>query len=126
MSFVEQAGVMALVEGLLQYSWPPELGGLSQPFPCITYSEAMRDYGSDKPDTRFHMKVLECVCVCMCENYLNNYYQPQMGILGILRNLKINALNMHCELVNSHCFCVGVASVCVCVCVCVRVLFNDI
>uniref|UniRef100_A0A8C5B187 Aspartyl-tRNA synthetase 2, mitochondrial n=1 Tax=Gadus morhua TaxID=8049 RepID=A0A8C5B187_GADMO len=90
MSFVEQAGVMALVEGLLQYSWPPELGGLSQPFPCITYSEAMRDYGSDKPDTRFHMKVLECVCVCMCENYLNNYYQPQMGILGILRNLKIN------------------------------------
>uniref|UniRef100_A0A8C5CH84 Aspartyl-tRNA synthetase 2, mitochondrial n=1 Tax=Gadus morhua TaxID=8049 RepID=A0A8C5CH84_GADMO len=59
MSFVEQAGVMALVEGLLQYSWPPELGGLSQPFPCITYSEAMRDYGSDKPDTRFHMKLVD-------------------------------------------------------------------
>ncbi|CAL8322000.1 unnamed protein product [Arctogadus glacialis] len=59
MSFVEQAGVMALVEGLLRYSWPPELGGLSQPFPCITYSEAMRDYGSDKPDTRFHMKLVD-------------------------------------------------------------------
>ena len=66
MSFVEQEGVMELVEGLLRYSWPPELGGLSQPFPCITYSEAMRDYGSDKPDTRFHMKVWECVCVCVC------------------------------------------------------------
>ncbi|KAJ3594899.1 hypothetical protein NHX12_004204 [Muraenolepis orangiensis] len=59
MSFVEQTGVMALVEGLLQYSWPPELGTLSWPFPCITYAEAMRDYGSDKPDTRFHMKLVD-------------------------------------------------------------------
>uniref|UniRef100_A0AAR2LP68 Aminoacyl-transfer RNA synthetases class-II family profile domain-containing protein n=1 Tax=Pygocentrus nattereri TaxID=42514 RepID=A0AAR2LP68_PYGNA len=57
MSFVEQAGIRALIEGLLQYSWPEDKQPLSIPFPCMTYKEAMRDYGVDKPDTRFGMKV---------------------------------------------------------------------
>lgn len=57
MSFVDQAGIMALVEGLLQYSWPAEKGPIQAPFQSITFEEAMRDYGIDKPDTRFGMKV---------------------------------------------------------------------
>ncbi|XP_061747468.1 aspartate--tRNA ligase, mitochondrial isoform X2 [Nerophis ophidion] len=56
MSFVEQAGITSLVEGLLQYSWPADKGGLTLPFPTMSYQEAMRDYGVDKPDTRFGMK----------------------------------------------------------------------
>lgn len=57
MSFVEQAGVRALVEGLLQYSWPSECGSLKVPFQTLTHEDAMRNYGVDKPDTRFSMKV---------------------------------------------------------------------
>lgn len=57
MSFVDQAGIRALIEGLLQYSWPEDKGAVSTPFPSMTYEEAMRDYGVDKPDTRFEMKV---------------------------------------------------------------------
>uniref|UniRef100_A0A4W4FBC8 Aminoacyl-transfer RNA synthetases class-II family profile domain-containing protein n=1 Tax=Electrophorus electricus TaxID=8005 RepID=A0A4W4FBC8_ELEEL len=57
MSFVEQGGIRALVEGLLQYSWPEEKGFVTTPFPCVTYEQAMQDYGVDKPDTRFGMKV---------------------------------------------------------------------
>lgn len=57
MSFVDAAGIMALIEGLLQYSWPEDKGTISAPFPCMTYEAAMRDYGVDKPDTRFGMKV---------------------------------------------------------------------
>lgn len=57
MSFVDQAGVMSLVEGLLQHSWPAEKSLLQVPFQTLTYNEAMRDYGVDKPDTRFNMKV---------------------------------------------------------------------
>lgn len=57
MSFVDQAGIMSLVEGLLQYSWPAEKGAVQFPFQTMTYEEAMRDYGVDKPDTRFSMKV---------------------------------------------------------------------
>ncbi|XP_063076312.1 aspartate--tRNA ligase, mitochondrial [Engraulis encrasicolus] len=59
MSFVDQAGVQALIEGLLQYSWPAEKGTISTPFPSITYEEAMKDYGVDKPDTRFEMKLID-------------------------------------------------------------------
>ncbi|XP_076829046.1 aspartate--tRNA ligase, mitochondrial [Brachyhypopomus gauderio] len=59
MSFVEQAGVRALVEGLLHYSWPEEKGLISAPFPCLTYAQAMQDYGVDKPDTRFGMKLAD-------------------------------------------------------------------
>ena len=50
---------MSLVEGLLQYSWPAETGPIQVPFQTMTYEEAMRDYGMDKPDTRFGMKVSE-------------------------------------------------------------------
>lgn len=60
MSFVDQAGIMSLVEGLLQYSWPAEKGPVKVPFQTMTYEEAMRDYGVDKPDTRFGMKVGDC------------------------------------------------------------------
>lgn len=59
MSFVDQAGILSLVEGLLQYSWPPENGSLKVPFQTMTYNEAMRDYGVDKPDTRFGMKLTD-------------------------------------------------------------------
>lgn len=57
MSFVDQAGIRALIEGLLQYSWPEEKGPISTPFLSISYNEAMATYGTDKPDTRFGMKV---------------------------------------------------------------------
>ncbi|KAM4623641.1 aspartate--tRNA ligase, mitochondrial [Polymixia lowei] len=59
MSFVDQLGVMALVEGLLQYSWPTGKGPINVPFQTMTYEEAMRDYGVDKPDTRFNMKLID-------------------------------------------------------------------
>lgn len=57
MSFVDQAGILALIEGLIQYSWPKEKGPITSPFPSISYDEAMATYGTDKPDTRFGMKV---------------------------------------------------------------------
>ncbi|KAM9323384.1 aspartate--tRNA ligase, mitochondrial [Pholidichthys leucotaenia] len=59
MSFVDQAGVMSLVEGLLHHSWPAEKGAIKAPFQILTYEEAMRDYGVDKPDTRFSMKLID-------------------------------------------------------------------
>uniref|UniRef100_A0A8D3DIR9 Aminoacyl-transfer RNA synthetases class-II family profile domain-containing protein n=1 Tax=Scophthalmus maximus TaxID=52904 RepID=A0A8D3DIR9_SCOMX len=59
MSFVDQAAIMSLVEGLLQYSWPAGTGQIKVPFQTMTYEEAMRDYGVDKPDTRFNMKLID-------------------------------------------------------------------
>uniref|UniRef100_A0A8C3JQ89 Aspartyl-tRNA synthetase 2, mitochondrial n=1 Tax=Calidris pygmaea TaxID=425635 RepID=A0A8C3JQ89_9CHAR len=59
MSFVDQAGIQRLIEGLLQYSWPEERGSITTPFPSMTYEEALADYGTDKPDTRFGMKIVD-------------------------------------------------------------------
>uniref|UniRef100_A0A8V5FID7 Uncharacterized protein n=1 Tax=Melopsittacus undulatus TaxID=13146 RepID=A0A8V5FID7_MELUD len=59
MSFVDKTGIQKLVEGLLQYSWPKERGSISTPFPSMTYEEALADYGTDKPDTRFGMKIVD-------------------------------------------------------------------
>lgn len=59
MSFVDQSGIIALVEGLVQHSWPKEKGLIDVPFKRMTYEEAMRDYGVDKPDTRFDMKLID-------------------------------------------------------------------
>lgn len=58
MSFVDQAAIISLVEGLLQHSWPAEKGPIKVPFQTMKYEEAMRDYGVDKPDTRFNMKLI--------------------------------------------------------------------
>uniref|UniRef100_A0A670Y466 Aspartyl-tRNA synthetase 2, mitochondrial n=1 Tax=Pseudonaja textilis TaxID=8673 RepID=A0A670Y466_PSETE len=59
MSFVDQDGILALIEGMLQYSWPKEKGLIKIPFPSITYDEALSTYGTDKPDTRFGMKIVD-------------------------------------------------------------------
>ncbi|XP_075793058.1 aspartate--tRNA ligase, mitochondrial isoform X2 [Pelodiscus sinensis] len=59
MSFVDQAGIQRLIEGLLQYSWPNERGTITTPFPSMSYAEALAEYGTDKPDTRFDMKITD-------------------------------------------------------------------
>ncbi|XP_039737386.1 aspartate--tRNA ligase, mitochondrial isoform X1 [Pteropus medius] len=59
MSFVDQTGIRSLVEGLLQYSWPSDKGPVGVPFPSLTFAEALASYGTDKPDTRFGMKIVD-------------------------------------------------------------------
>ncbi|TFK06963.1 voltage-dependent calcium channel subunit alpha-2/delta-1 [Platysternon megacephalum] len=59
MSFVDQAGIQRLIEDLLQYSWPNERGPITTPFPSMSYAEALAEYGTDKPDTRFGMKIID-------------------------------------------------------------------
>lgn len=58
MSFTDQNGVMLLVEELLSFIWPSELGKIKTPFPRISYEEAMLTYGSDKPDIGCSTKVI--------------------------------------------------------------------
>ncbi|KAL2771280.1 aspartate--tRNA ligase, mitochondrial isoform 1, partial [Daubentonia madagascariensis] len=59
MSFVDQTGIQSLIEGLLQYSWPNDKDPLVLPFPSVTFAEALATYGTDKPDTRFGMKIVD-------------------------------------------------------------------
>lgn len=60
MSFVEQEDVLNMFEGLVKHIFKYVKGlDFAEPFPRMTWAEAMRLYGSDKPDTRFGMTFVE-------------------------------------------------------------------
>ncbi|GHV08899.1 aspartate--tRNA ligase [Bacteroidia bacterium] len=59
MSFVEQEDVLNIFEGLTKYLFKTVKGIDLPDFPRITYADAMKLYGSDKPDTRFGMPFVE-------------------------------------------------------------------
>lgn len=73
MSFVSEEDIMNMTEGLLK-KIVKDIKGLDlDTFPRMTYDDAMNNYGSDKPDTRFDMK-------------LND-------LTGILRGTSMNVFN---------------------------------
>jgi aspartyl-tRNA synthetase len=57
MAFVEQEDILAVFEGLIKHLFA-EVKGIhfEEPFPRMTYDDAIHTYGSDKPDLRFGMK----------------------------------------------------------------------
>jgi len=58
MSFVQPDDVMAVVEETVRHVWKTVLGGeIAVPFERISFADAMRHYGVDKPDLRFGMKI---------------------------------------------------------------------
>ncbi len=60
MSFVEAEDVMNVNEGFLKRLFKETLGmDIKTPFPRIPYSEAMRRFGSDKPDVRFGLELTD-------------------------------------------------------------------
>jgi aspartyl-tRNA synthetase len=59
-SFLDEPEIMPLMEGLIVALFREAIGvELPQPFPVMTYAQAMRDYGSDKPDLRVPLKLTE-------------------------------------------------------------------
>jgi aspartyl-tRNA synthetase len=60
MSFVDAEDVIAISEEILAALWALIGYELPRPLPRITYAEAMRRFGSDKPDLRFGLELVEC------------------------------------------------------------------
>ena len=59
MSFVTQDDVMAVAEGFIREAYRALGTDVSIPLPRITWREAMRRFGSDKPDLRFGMELTD-------------------------------------------------------------------
>ena len=59
MSFVSQEDILKIFEGLIRHLFKTVKGIDLKEVPHITYADAMKFYGSDKPDTRFEMKFVE-------------------------------------------------------------------
>ncbi|HYG38388.1 MAG TPA: aspartate--tRNA ligase [Cytophagales bacterium] len=59
MSFVTQEDILNTFEGLARHLFKQVKGIELKDFPRMSYADAMKYYGSDKPDTRFEMKFVE-------------------------------------------------------------------
>jgi len=60
MSFMSQEEILELNEGLVCHLFKTVKGvDLPRPFPRLTYAEAMARYGTDKPDTRFNLELVD-------------------------------------------------------------------
>ncbi|MBI4161918.1 MAG: aspartate--tRNA ligase, partial [Acidobacteria bacterium] len=59
MSFAKQEGIFAVVEGLMAEIFRVAGVPLSGTFPILDYEDAMGRYGTDKPDLRFGMEILD-------------------------------------------------------------------
>ncbi len=59
MSFVTQEDILSTFEGLARHLFQNVRGIEAGEFPRMSYEQAMNEYGSDKPDIRFGMKIRE-------------------------------------------------------------------
>ena len=60
MSFVDEERVMGVAEEMVRTLFSETIGqDLGESFPRMRYGDAVRDYGLDKPDTRFGLKLVE-------------------------------------------------------------------
>jgi aspartyl-tRNA synthetase len=91
MSFIEREDIYKLVEGLLKRLWQTALNlVLPTPFPCLSFTEAMNRYGTDKPDTRFGLELAD-----LSENFRASAFKLFSHTLaegGVLKALNAKAL----------------------------------
>ena len=88
MSFVQQDDVIELFEGMAKYLFK-ELRGveLTEPFQRMPWADAMKYYGSDKPDLRFGMKFVELMDILKRKQLdaLTEFVKrPQIGAKGMV------------------------------------------
>ncbi|GAB1448119.1 aspartate--tRNA ligase [Bacteroidota bacterium] len=69
MSFVEQEDVLNMFEGMVQHLFKEVKGIDIGTLPRMTYADAMKYYGSDKPDTRFDMRFTELNTLVKGKNF---------------------------------------------------------
>lgn len=101
MSFVTQEDVLNTFESLIRKMFQELAGVTLPPFPRMEYADAMRDYGIDKPDLRFDMKLADITSLVKGQASCSEFPMfreaglvialavPTMGTLG---NKKVKAL----------------------------------
>ncbi|WP_059102749.1 aspartate--tRNA ligase [Shouchella shacheensis] len=87
-SFLETEDVLAMTERMMSAIMLDTHGlDVAAPFPRMTYAEAMSRYGSDKPDTRFGMELVELSDVLKDTTF--NVFQGALASGGIVNGLNL-------------------------------------
>ena len=87
MSFVEKEDVMNLVEGLIKNVFEATEIEVPDEIPVMTYQQAIEEYGSDKPDLRFEMKLNDISDVV--ENSDFNIFSGTVKKGGQVKGIKV-------------------------------------
>lgn len=86
-SFVEPADVQHLMERVLVESFAAAGVAVSAPFPRITHFEAMRRFGTDRPDTRFGMEILDWTGPAAASGF--GVFEGAVAAGGVVRGLVV-------------------------------------
>ncbi|MDR9458380.1 MAG: aspartate--tRNA ligase [Salegentibacter sp.] len=81
MAFVEQEDILNIFEGLTRFLLKEVNNVEVQEFPRMTYAEAMKKYGNDKPDIRFGMEFAELNDLAKNKGF--NVFDQQELVVGI-------------------------------------------
>ena len=82
MAFVETEDILKTFEGLIKNILFAAKGIKIDEVPRMTYAEAMKDYGTDKPDLRFGIKIKNLESVCKGSGF--NVFDSAETVLGIV------------------------------------------
>ncbi len=87
-SFTRPAEIYRLIEGLMVQAFQATIGyEVPTPFPVLTHAEAIARYGSDKPDTRFGLEIID-----FCAAFAGSGFKVFREVLdknGAVRGLKV-------------------------------------
>jgi aspartyl-tRNA synthetase len=88
MSFIDQEVLFPIFEGLMKEVFQKIKGiDLKAPFRRMLYSEAMRDYGVDKPDTRFELKLTELNEIFATSDF--NVFKNTLQSGGLIKGIAV-------------------------------------
>jgi len=94
-SFVEERDILQLMEELftsLLHTIKPEMQ-LLEPFPCLSYAEAMEKYGTDKPDVRFGLELTDITDIAGETNF--DVFRSAIGENGRVKGICVPGCNQY-------------------------------
>jgi aspartyl-tRNA synthetase len=90
MSFIDREDIISLMEGLIVDSFKVAGVEIQAPFTRLTYKEAMDNYGSDRPDTRFDLKLFDISDIMVGSSFEAFADQVKQG--GSVRAMKVEGI----------------------------------
>lgn len=90
MSFVDSEDIIGIIDGLVKRVVKSILGKeVTLPLPRMTYDEAMRRYGSDQPDLRFGMEIVDITEIAKTVEF--RVFRGTADEGGFVRGIKVDA-----------------------------------
>lgn len=90
MSFVEETDIESLIENLMAEIFKEVLGKeLKLPFSRMSYADALMRFGSDKPDTRFGMEIIDATDIFKTTQF--KVFANAIASAGVIRGIRVEA-----------------------------------